>query len=89
QTTTSLPVNVGLRMDGSVPFGNGLALRPMIEASYLHEFRRDRDIGVDFVALADPSFTIAGARPSQSAFVGKAGLQLPLASALVLYATGT
>ncbi|QCB42776.1 autotransporter domain-containing protein [Sphingomonas sp. PAMC26645] len=89
QTTTSLPINVGLRMDGSVPFGNGLVLRPMIEASYLHEFRRDRDIGVDFVALADPSFTIAGARPSQSAFVGKAGLQLPLASALVLYATGT
>ncbi len=89
QRTTSLPVNIGVRMGGSIPVGGGLALRPMLEASYLHEFRRDRDIGVDFVALADPSFTITGARPSQSAFVGKAGVQLPVAAALTLYSTGT
>ncbi|WP_380786481.1 autotransporter domain-containing protein [Sphingomonas sp. R86521] len=89
QRTTSLPVSAGLRVSGAFPFGNGLSLRPMIEGSYSHEFRRNRDIGVDFVSLADTAFTIEGARPSQSAFVGKAGVQLPLAPTLVLYATGT
>ncbi len=87
--TTSLPVSAGLRIGGALPIGSELTLRPMIEGSYSHEFHRNRDIAVDFVELADPTFTIASARPSQSAFVGKAGLQLPVSSALVLYATGT
>lgn len=87
--TTALPVSAGLRVSGALPLGGGLAVRPMIEATYLHEFRRNRDLAVDFVTLADPAFTIAGARPSENAFVGKAGVQVPLATGLVIYATGS
>lgn len=87
--TSSLPLSAGMRATGALPLGGGLALQPMLEASYQHEFRRNRDIAVDFVTLADSAFTIAGARPSADAFVGKAGVQVPLTSGLVVYATGT
>lgn len=86
---TTLPVSAGLRLAGGIPLGGRLTLRPMVEASYLHEFRRDRTIAVDFVALDAPAFLVAGARPSADAAVGKAGVQLPVSARLTLYANGT
>ncbi|WP_076073068.1 autotransporter domain-containing protein [Sphingomonas montana] len=82
QSISMFPVMIGARLDGSIG-----TLRPYIQADYRHEFRRNRTANLSFVELAGSGFTIAAARPAQSAFHAAAGAEVGLSARLSAYIT--
>ena len=67
QTTSSLPVFVGVKFDGRADFGNGMIWTPFVHAAWVHEFEPSRTITASLVTLPVPAFTIAGASAASDA----------------------
>lgn len=84
--TDSLPVFAGLRLDGIMPLGGGLAARPFVQVAYIHEFEPTRNLVATLVSLPGASFLVEGARPAEDAAQVKVGLDVAVRPGMTLYA---
>lgn len=67
QTVSSLPMFLGVKLDGRADFGNGMVWRPFVHAAWVHEFEPPRSITAALTTLPVPAFTILGASAASDA----------------------
>ena len=85
-STRSTPGYLGLRLDDRYTLANGRALKPSVDAAWMHEFSARRSVTAAFSALPGTSFTSEGARPARDALALKLSAQLALSHTAALYA---
>ena len=76
QTASSVPMFFGVRLTGDMDIGNGMRLRPSIQAAYVPEFAPVRNQVAGLVNLPGATFLTDGARPARSSAQVKAGAEL-------------
>ena len=76
QTASSVPMFFGARLTGDLDLGNGMRLRPSIQAAYVPEFAPVRNQVAGLVNLPGAVFLTDGARPSRSSVQVKTGAEL-------------
>ena len=76
QTASSVPMFFGARLAGDIDIGNGMRLRPSIQAAYVPEFAPVRNQFAGLANLPGATFLTDGARPARSSAQVKAGAEL-------------
>ena len=76
QTASSVPMFFGARLTGDLDLGNGMRLRPSLQAAYVPEFAPVRNQIAGLVNLPGAVFLTDGARPARSALQVKTGAEL-------------
>ena len=76
QTSASVPMFGGARLTGAWDMGNGMWLRPSVQAAYVREFAPVRNQIAGLINLPGAVFLTQGARPSRNGAQVKAGAEL-------------
>ena len=76
QTASSVPMFFGARLAGAIDIGNGMTLRPSVQAAFVAEFAPVRNQVAALVNLPGATFLTDGARPSRSSAQVKAGAEM-------------
>lgn len=86
-TTESLPVFVGVRLDGLMPVGTGKVARPSVRVASVPEFDPTRNRDAGFVSLSGASFLVEGARRAKDGAQVKAGFDLAMRPGATVFAS--
>ncbi len=86
QTASSVLMFFGARLAGAWDIGNGMWLRPSIQAAYVAEFAPVRNQIAGLVNLPGAAFLTDGARPARSAVQVKTGAELAVLDNIALSA---
>ena len=86
QSASSVPMFFGARLTGDMDLGNGMRLRPSIQAAYVPEFAPVRNQVAGLVNLPGATFLTDGARPARSSVQVKAGAELAVLENVALSA---
>ena len=76
QTASSVPMFFGARLAGEIDIGNGMRLRPSVQAAFVAEFAPVRNQVAGLINLPGATFLTDGARPARSSAQVKAGAEL-------------
>jgi outer membrane autotransporter protein len=82
---TSVPLSLGLQVDGSFPVGDGMTITPSARISWVHEFGSTRAISAAFLVAPDFAFGVRGAAAAEDAARMDAGLSVRFSPQFVLY----
>ena len=86
QSTADVPAFVGLRFSSVTSLGNGMVLKPVLQAAYVHEFAPERQVFAGINSLPGAVFLVDGARPSRDAAQVKAGFELGIGPRTAIFA---
>ncbi len=78
QTASSVPMFFGARLTGDLDLGNGMRLRPSVQAAYVAEFAPVRNQIAGLANLPGAAFIADGARPARASVQVKTGAELAL-----------
>lgn len=85
---TSLPVFLGVQIDGRYVLDSGRTVSPFARVSWVHEFDTSRNIRASFITIPGAgSFTAEGARASDNALRLEAGATMTLGDKASLFAS--
>ena len=82
---TSVPLSLGLQVDGSFPLGDRVTITPSARISWVHEFESTRAINAAFLSAPGFAFGVRGAAAAEEAARVDAGLSVQFAPRFVLY----
>ena len=86
QSAADVPAFVGLRYSTVTTLGNGMLLKPVLQAAYVHEFAPERQVFAGLNSLPGAVFLVDGARPSRDAAQVKAGAELLIGPRTAIFA---
>jgi uncharacterized protein with beta-barrel porin domain len=86
QSQASAPSFIGARFQGRVALGDKMVLSPILEGAYVHEFAPQRSEFGALTSLPGATFLVDGARSSRDAAHVKAGAEITLGAASILFA---
>ena len=84
-SATSVPLSLGVQVDGSFPGGDGMTITPSARISWVHEFESTRAINAAFLAAPNFAFGVRGAAAAEDAARVDAGLSMRLSPRFCLY----
>jgi uncharacterized protein with beta-barrel porin domain len=85
QSEASAPGFIGARFQSVMPLG-GLVFAPSLQLAYVHEFAPQRTDVAALASLPGSTFLVDGARPARDAAQVKAGGEITLTTAAILFA---
>ncbi len=78
QNVTSLPLSLGLQIDGTVRLNKEVTLTPYVRAAWVHEFNPDRVVNAEFQSAPGYGFRVEGARAVQESAQINAGVKFDI-----------
>jgi len=84
-TSLSLPVSLGLKIEKRMEFNGGFSITPTMSVAYVHDFRGQQQQKTSYSVLPGSSFTVLGAKAPDS-IQAKLGIQIGLGKHLAIYA---
>ena len=86
QTTTSLPLILGVQLDTNMTLANGHAVSAFIRAGWMHEFDPSRDLTKSLPGMAGATFTSGGDYAFANAAFIRVGAQYKLTEQMSFFA---
>ncbi len=85
RSVTSVPLSLGLQVDGSFAVGNGTTITPSARISWVHEFEPIRAINAAFLAAPGFPFSVRGAAAAEDAARVDVGMAVRFSPRFSLY----
>ena len=85
--TQSIPVFLGLRLDGNMMLSNVVVMSTKVSVAWKHELSTARSFNAALTIMPDARFTVSGAKADANTLQTRLSLQMQISRALAVFAS--